>query len=72
MLNTTRLEQPIPYTLLEERTGLPWHTLQQTLQQAQKLELVTCSDHTWSVTSHGRRYTNDLQALFLPGEVKIL
>ena len=66
MLNTTRLEQPIPYTLFTERTGLPQSALEPGLQDAQAKKLIIRHKNTWQVTSFGRRFTNDLQRLFLP------
>lgn len=66
MLNTTRLEQAIPYTLFNERTGLPIDYMQAKLQEAAKKGLLTLSEKTWQITALGRRFTNNLQALFLP------
>ena len=61
MLNATRLQQPIPNTLFTERTGLPFETLIPGLQKA-----IEQSDTHWHITPWGRRFTNDLQVLFLP------
>lgn len=66
MLNTTRLEQAIPLSLLTQRTGLDTALLIPKLLLAQSKQLVTLSDTHWQVTALGRRYTNNLQALFLP------
>ncbi|MDP3705640.1 MAG: radical SAM family heme chaperone HemW [Legionellaceae bacterium] len=66
MLNTTRLEQAIKKSLITERTGLPYPALEALLQQAASKGLVTMSEAHWQITPFGRRYTNDLQALFLP------
>jgi putative oxygen-independent coproporphyrinogen III oxidase len=66
MLNTTRLEQAIPLTLFTERTGLPTEMLLILLYQAEKKNLIHLTKTHWQVTPLGRRYTNDLQALFLP------
>lgn len=65
VLNTSRLQQAIPHALLTERTGLAWDDACHLFQQAQTKGLLTMSDDTWQVTPLGRRYTNDLQALFL-------
>lgn len=66
MLNATRLECPIPYSLFTERTHLPFSHLQTKLNEAQAKGLIHQSETTWQVTDLGRRYTNNLQELFLP------
>lgn len=66
MLNTTRLEQAIPLDLFPQRTGLPLEELLSALKKAQTKQLIQLTDTHWQVSSLGRRYTNDLQALFLP------
>lgn len=65
MLNSTRLEQAIPYALFEERTGLSLDRLKPALFEAEKRGLVQLTKTHWQVTALGRRYTNDLQGLFL-------
>jgi putative oxygen-independent coproporphyrinogen III oxidase len=66
MLNTSRLEQAIPHALFSERTGLPFATLEPFLQKAAETGLISKNEHSWQITSFGRRYTNNLQAMFLP------
>jgi oxygen-independent coproporphyrinogen-3 oxidase len=66
MLNTTRIEQPIPYTLFSNRTQLSTDLLMPGLLHAEHKRLIQLSRTHWQVTALGRRYTNDLQALFLP------
>ncbi len=66
MLNTTRLEQPIPLELFTATTGLELNILLPKLKLAQSKNLISLTDTYWQVTALGRRYTNDLQALFLP------
>ena len=66
MLNTTRLEQAIPNILFTERTGLSFDLLAPLLIQAQSKGLVITNNTNWQITTFGRRYTNDLQAIFLP------
>ncbi|MDF1645528.1 MAG: radical SAM family heme chaperone HemW [Legionellaceae bacterium] len=66
MLNTTRLEQPIPYALFTQHTGLNINTLIPKLKAAEQQGLLRCSQTHWHVTPFGRRFTNDLQRLFLP------
>lgn len=66
MLNATRLEQIIPYDLFTERTGLAQGFLLPLLHLAQEQGLAQLYPLAWQVTPMGRRFTNDLQALFLP------
>lgn len=66
MLNATRLEQAIPLILFSQRTGLPLDFLLTPLKKAQAKNLINITETHWQVTPLGRRYTNDLQALFLP------
>lgn len=65
MLNTTRLEQAIPYALFTQRTGLSMDCLQPNLEMARNLGFITLLPETWQITPLGRRFTNDLQTLFL-------
>ena len=65
MLNATRLQQAIPNALFTERTGLSFDYLKAGLQQAASKDLVRLDDNYWQITAFGRRFTNDLQALFL-------
>ena len=66
MLNATRLEQKIANHLFTERTGLLFEQLKPLLIQAAEKGLLTINDQFWQITPLGRRYTNNLQALFLP------
>lgn len=66
MLNTTRLQQCIPYHLFSERTGLPLTKLMPKLEEAQAQNLILLNKLGWQITEFGRRYTNNLQELFLP------
>jgi putative oxygen-independent coproporphyrinogen III oxidase len=66
MLNATRLQQAIPYSLFTERTQVSRDRLMPGLLAAEKIGLVQTDATHWQVTPRGRRYTNDLQALFLP------
>ncbi|MGL5741451.1 MAG: radical SAM family heme chaperone HemW [Legionella sp.] len=65
MLNTTRLEQEIPLALFTRTTGLPLDKLLPKLQLAEQKKLIALTKAYWQVTPLGRRYTNDLQALYL-------
>jgi putative oxygen-independent coproporphyrinogen III oxidase len=65
MLNTTRLEQAISHSLLTDRTGLCFERVASKFIQAAEKGLITLSPESWQVTAFGRRYANDLQAIFL-------
>jgi putative oxygen-independent coproporphyrinogen III oxidase len=67
MLNTLRLRDGFEETLFETRTGLPRETIARELSSAAQKGLLTKSaaEH-WQPTELGRRFLNDLQALFLP------
>ncbi|KTD38934.1 oxygen-independent coproporphyrinogen III oxidase [Legionella nautarum] len=66
MLNTSRLEQAIPNALFSERTGLSFAIIEPFLIKAAEAGLISKNDHFWQITTLGRRYTNNLQAMFLP------
>ncbi|RUR17620.1 radical SAM family heme chaperone HemW [Legionella sp. km535] len=66
MLNTTRLEQPIPLDLFNQTTGLNLNRLLPKLKIAQDKNLIVLTNDYWQVSPLGRRFTNNLQALFLP------
>jgi oxygen-independent coproporphyrinogen-3 oxidase len=66
MLNTTRLEQKIPLSLFTQTTGLPLQHLMPGLELAQHKQLIRLSDTHWQLTPLGRRFTNEVQQLFLP------
>lgn len=65
MLNTTRLQQAIPNSLFSERTGLPYSHLESKLIEAEAKGLVVRHTSAWQITDFGRRYTNNLQSMFL-------
>lgn len=65
MLNATRLAAPVAHTLFEAQTGHPAHLLAPGLTRAIEQGLITSTDTHWQVTPFGRRFTNDLQALFM-------
>ena len=68
MLNSTRLEQPIPFSLFEERTFLPRTALLPLIKIAAAKKLLSYTETQWQLTALGRQFTNDLQALFLVEE----
>ena len=65
MLNTTRLQEKIPHSLFGERTGLDFSIIKPGLVESAQKGLLVLEDTHWQVTDFGRRYTNDLQAIFL-------
>ncbi len=65
MLNSSRLEQPIELKLFKERTFLDIEQILPYLSKAQALGLIELNSEHWQVTPLGRRFTNDLQLLFL-------
>ncbi len=65
MLNVLRLQKSISFSLYETRTGLARETLFAKLEQAKAKELLNWDADKIYVTSHGRRFLNDLQAIFL-------
>ncbi len=69
MLNTSRLQQPIPKALFIEQTGLTMLQLEPKLNKAFEKGLIKLNKDDWQITDLGRRFTNDLQALFLPDQV---
>ena len=66
MLNTTRLQQTIANDLFTNRTLLPYNFIEHKLQKAENLGLIELSPTHWRVTDFGRRFTNNLQEIFLP------
>jgi putative oxygen-independent coproporphyrinogen III oxidase len=66
MLNALRLTDGVEVALFAERTGYPLTLVQRELAQAEAKGLLE-RDHRWlRPTPLGRRFLNDLQALFLP------
>jgi putative oxygen-independent coproporphyrinogen III oxidase len=65
MLNATRLQQPIANALFSTQTGLSFDILSPLLEKANDQGLIHLTASHWQVTTKGRRYTNNLQALFL-------
>lgn len=65
MLNLSRLEEPIAKQHFEIQTGLPFALLEPKLLEASQRDLLRIDDQYFHITPLGRRFTNDLQALFL-------
>jgi putative oxygen-independent coproporphyrinogen III oxidase len=66
MLNALRLSEGVPVTLFTERTGFPITLVQEPLDAAEARELIERDHLKIRPTALGRRFLNDLQALFLP------
>ncbi len=66
MLNALRLNQGVPAGLFEQRTGLPLASISGRLQRGRELCLISpCADRL-QPSELGRRFLNDLLALFEP------
>ena len=65
MMNALRLNDGVPTTLFEERTGLPLIVCTAALEQARAKGLLTCDAAQLKPTLLGQRYLNDLLELFL-------
>jgi putative oxygen-independent coproporphyrinogen III oxidase len=68
MLNATRLTDGFSLRDFEERTGLPGESIARPLNEAQSKGLLVESQGCWHPTDLGKRFLNDVQALFLPAE----
>ena len=68
MLNALRLTAGFETEEFETRTGLPIATCEPVLARAEARGLLARLPRGWRPTSLGRRFLNDLQAMFLPGD----
>lgn len=66
MMNALRLVEGFESPLFVERTGLPLATVDAPLRRAEQLGLIECTPARVVPTARGRRYLDDLVALFLP------
>jgi oxygen-independent coproporphyrinogen-3 oxidase len=66
MLNALRLDDGMPLSLFEQRTGLPRTAITDTLAQARERGWLDDDDASVRPTESGRRFLNDLIELFLP------
>jgi oxygen-independent coproporphyrinogen-3 oxidase len=66
MLNALRLTDGVPAALFAERTGYPLAQVARELAEAEARGLIEHDATTIRPTELGRRFLNDLQALFLP------
>ena len=65
MLNALRLSEGVHASLFAERTGFPLTLVQRELDQAERRGLIERDHLQIKSTALGRRFLNDLQALFL-------
>ena len=65
MLNALRLTQGVPAALFEERTGMPLAVAAVPISEATRKGLLDPDPAVLRPTALGRRFLNDLQALFL-------
>jgi putative oxygen-independent coproporphyrinogen III oxidase len=68
MLNALRLSEGVPVSLFAERTGFPLAMVGKALEDAEARRLIFRDHVRLKPTALGRRFLNDLQALFLPSE----
>ena len=66
MLNALRLTDGVPASLFAERTGFPLTLVERPLGEAERRGLIERDHLRIRPTELGRRFLNDLQALFLP------
>lgn len=69
MLNALRLNEGFTAQLFESRTGLPMNRIQPQLKEAMQRGLLEQTLMGWRASELGRRFLNDLQALFLPASI---
>ncbi len=65
MLNALRLYQKISAELFQQRTGLSFSSIQPILHKAQQQGLVTYDDFAMETTEFGKRFYNNLLAMFM-------
>lgn len=65
MLNALRLYQKIPIELFQQRTGLAFSSIEPILMKAQQQDLINYDTVAMETTELGKRFYNDLLALFM-------
>lgn len=66
MLNTLRLQKPIPIQLFNDRTGIDIALILPLLKTAKDKNLLDYNEHLIMTTPLGKRYLNDLLLIFMP------
>lgn len=66
MLNALRLVDGVPHALLYERTGLAPDAIEDALTRAERAGLLVRAGDRLRASARGRRFLNDLVAMFLP------
>jgi oxygen-independent coproporphyrinogen-3 oxidase len=66
MLNAMRLTDGVPAAWFAERTGFPLAIVDAELDAAERRGLIARDHERIGPTPLGRRFLNDLQAMFLP------
>jgi putative oxygen-independent coproporphyrinogen III oxidase len=66
MLNAMRLSEGVPVGLFAERSGFPLTLIEANLQEAERRGLIERDHANLRPSALGRRFLNDLQAIFLP------
>jgi len=69
MLNALRLNEGFTAELFETRTGLSMTAIRPLVDEALERRLLERTNVGWRASELGRRFLNDLQALFLPAAV---
>jgi oxygen-independent coproporphyrinogen-3 oxidase len=70
MLNALRLVDGFAIELFTERTGLPFGTIQSSLEKSEKQGLLGRDLKHVRPTERGQRFLNELLGLFLSGETR--
>jgi putative oxygen-independent coproporphyrinogen III oxidase len=66
MLNGLRLREGFAAALFEERTGVAWSEIKDTVEQLQQRGLLSQRGERWAASPKGWRFLNDLLTEFLP------
>ncbi len=66
MMNALRLYQPVPWSLITQRTGLAREDIQKTLRQRLDKDLINLDGEYLYLTTLGRRFLNQVLVSLLP------
>jgi len=72
MLNALRLREGFAAALFEERTGLAWSAVSDTVERLQRRGLLSQHGERWAASPQGWRFLNDLLTEFLPAAAECL